>query len=459
MKINYSPHASQRVVHDALKNLCVGIVVMVIAGRRFGKTVLAVNEIVRRAIEIPGARIWYIAPTKDQAYTIAWRLILKYLPSEMIAHKREDRHTIELTNGSLIEFKGIQDQVFLLGAGLHFVVFDEFPTIPWTVWLDVVKPMLQDYNGDALFIGSVPDPKVHAITKEFLDLYEDGLASQRMGTDPLLLSFNFPSSDNPHTSAEKRRRDIEDLRRMGRENDIKRIYEGSYTREYGSVFPGFNYDQHTCVPFKIPGNWMKIMAVDPHPQKPIHAVWCAIDPGRELWFYREECFEAGDKAPLTVAESAAVMRTLEGEETIRLRLIDPTFAKVEAKVMNTKSVVQQYSDLGLYFREGNRDFMTFFEEFTDRLRAVPHPTVHVFRDCVGLIRQIQGYMWDSWASSRAREEKGTKDRPKAVNDDFVSCAKYIINARVPFTDAAQVKKQITAQLNARWARWRAAQAS
>jgi hypothetical protein len=456
MKIDYSPHPSQQIIHDALKNICSGVVVMCIAGRRFGKTVLAVNEIVRRAIEIPNARIWYVAPTKDQAYRIAWRLMLKYLPKHMVLRKREDRHTIELVNGSLIEFLGLQDQVFLLGAGLHFVALDEFPTIPWTAWIDVIKPMLLDYNGDALFIGSVPDPKIHAITKEFLEMYENGLAATAMGK--VKTTFNFPSRDNPHNSEEKLKNDIDDLMRMGREKDVKRIYEGAYTREFGLVFPGFNYDQHTCDPFKVPGNWMRVMAVDPHPQKPIYGLWCAIDPNHELWFYREEKFEDQSMSPLTVPESAAKQRQLEKGESIRLRLIDPTFAKVEAKVMNTKSVVQQYSSLGLYFREGNRDFMTFFEEFTDRLRALPHPTLHVMRSCPGLIRQIQGYMWDSWAGARAREDKGVKDRPKAVNDDFVSCMKYIINARVPFINPDEVKAQVAARLNARWQRFREAQA-
>lgn len=456
MRIDYKPHASQRVIHDALSDLCSGTVVMCIAGRRFGKTVLACMEIIRRAIEIPGARIWYVAPTKDQAYRIAWRVMLKYLPPHIVAKKREDRHIIELNNGSLIEFLGIQDQVFLLGVGLHFVVLDEFPTIPYTVWYDVIRPMLADYNGDALFIGSVPDPKVHAISMEFIEMYEDMMATAALGERRF--AFNFPSFDNPHINHEKVQQDIADMKRKGRDGDVKRIYYGSYTREYGLVFPGFNYDQHTCDPFAVPGNWMKVMAVDPHPQKPIHALWVAIDPNREMWVYRERCFADNERHPLTVQESGAQMRLLEGDEKIRLRLIDPTFAKIEAKVMNTKSVVQQYSDIGLYFKEGNRNFMTFFNEITDRLRALPHTTIHIMRSCPGLIRQIQSYMWDSWASVRAREEKGAKDRPKAVNDDFVSCLKYIANANVPYTDPATVKAQLAAQLNSRWQRFREATA-
>jgi len=457
MKIDYTPHASQRLIHDALSKVCSGLVVMVIAGRRFGKTILACLEIIKRAIEIPNARIWYVAPTKDQAFRIAWKVMLKYLPPELIAKKREDRHSIELVNGSIIEFLGVQDQVWLLGVGLHFVVLDEFPTIPYTVWYDVIRPMLADYNGDALFIGSVPDPKVHAISSEFIEMYEDLLAAAGMGGKRM--AFSFPSTDNPFINHEKIARDIEDMKRKGREGDIKRIYFGGYTREYGLVFPGFNYDLHTVEPFEIPDTWMRIMAVDPHPQKPIHGLWMAQDPNREWYFYRERRFvQDGSDSPLTVQESGAQMRLLEGKEKVRLRLIDPTFAKLEQKVLGQKSVVQQYAAIGLYFKEGNRDFMTFFNEITDRFRALPHPTIHILRSCPGLIRQVQSYMWDSWASVRAREEKGAKDRPKAINDDFVSCMKYLANTHVPGVDPDKVRFQLAGLNKRRWDRLRAATA-
>ena len=448
-RIAYTPHPKQQIIHKALRPYLSGKVVMVIAGRRFGKTVLAINEIIRRAIEIPGSRIWYVAPTKDQAYRIAWRVLFKYLPTNYILKKREDRHSIELTNGSLIELLGVQDEIFLLGAGLHFVVLDEFPTIPYSVWFDVIRPMLADYNGDALFIGSVPDPKVHNISMEFIEMFEEMVRQQLFNNAPQK-AFTFSSLDNPYINHQKIQQDIEELKRKGREGDIKRIYYGGYTREYGRVFPMFNWNDHTVDPFPIPGNWVRVMAIDPHPQKPIHAVWCAINPNRELFFYREKAFEDPSGRPLTVNEAAVVIRALEGNEKIRLRLIDPTFAKVEQKVIGAQSVVDQFKALGLVFQPGNRDFMTFFEEMTDRLKDVPAPTVHIFRSCSGLIRQLEQYSWDSYNSSRARSEKGMRDRPKPVNDDFISCVKYIVNAKIPYYNVSEVKKSLVATLQNRW---------
>ena len=454
MKIPFKPHPAQRTILSALEPPLSGKVVMVIAGRRFGKTVLACNEIIRRAITIPGSRLWYVAPTRDQAYAIAWRVLLKYLPNELVAKKREDVHIIELTNGSLIEFKGVQNQVFLLGAGLHFVVLDEFPTIPYTVWYDVIRPMLLDYNGDALFIGSIPDPKVHVITQEFIDMFEEAMLAQRLGREkPGIKAFTFSTTANPYISKEKLEADIAELKRKGRENDAERIYNGAYTRNHGLVFPGFSYEEHTVEPFTVPPTWVRVMAIDPHPQKPIYGLWAAADPGGELWVYREHVFVSpvDRHTPLTVPETVAVMRQLEEGETVRMRLIDPTFAKVEHKTLKQKSIFRQYAELGVYFKEGNRDFMTFFEEFTDRLRAVPHPTIHIFRTCPELVRQLKNYTWDSYMSPRAREERGVRDRPKAVDDDFISCLKYIVSAHIPRQSPEELRGQIRSHLERRWA--------
>lgn len=449
MKIHFKPHPAQKLIYRALVPALQGAEVMVIAGRRFGKTVLAVNVIIKRAIEIPYARIWYIAPTKDQAYRIAWRVLLQYLPKSEIHRIREDRHWVELKNGSLIEFLGTQDQVFLLGAGLHFVVLDEFPTIPHSVWEDVVRPMLADYNGDALFIGTVPDPKIHNISPEFLDMYDSLFYAHMLGEAPQR-AFNFSSFENPYINHTKVKSDIEKLKKKGREKDAQRLYYGKYTREYGLVFPKFDYEKHTVEPFEIPKNWTRAMAVDPHPQKPVFALWMCRDPRGHIWFYREQKFEV-DGRPLTIPECSYKIISLETEakEKIRLRLIDPTFAKVEQKVVGTKSVVKIFKNYGLFFREANRNFMTFFNEFSDRLVAEPEPTVHIFRTCPGFINQLKSWVWASWASVRAREEKGAKDKPKAVNDDYISCSKYLVNANVPYINDEEVKlfKQ---QLKNRW---------
>ncbi len=433
----YVPHLSQREIHEALRPWCRGAIIMVIAGRRFGKTVCAINEIAKRAVETEGARIWYIAPTKEQAFMIAWRLMLypryhkgvkfdPYLPEDVITKIREDKHYVELVNGSLIEFKGCQDEVFLLGAGLHFVVLDEFPTIPWTVWYDTIKPMLSDYNGDALMTGTVPDPKVHYITKEFVELYEALLMRPTENEK----AFNFTSFKNPHINQQKIKTDIADLVKRGREGDAKRLYFGKYTREFGKVFSVFNYGSHTVEPFEINKAWTRIQAVDPHSNKAIVAVWAAIDPRGHTWIYREKEFTYPDGRPMTVYEAGHEITEIEtaAKEKVSARLIDPTFAKQEQRIIGAKSVQTMFRECGLHFREADRTFMPFYNSLNDMLVSLPDPTFLILRSCPRCIEQIDGMMWDSWASAKARLEKGAKDKPRDVNNDFSDCIKYIVNA-------------------------------
>lgn len=451
---NLELHPAQKKIEKALEPPLSGAVVMVIAGRRFGKTVFAVKKIVDRAVEIPGARIWYIAPTEKQAYRIAWRILLHprredgilkppLLPSALVKKKREDQHWVELNNGSLIEFVGTQEDIFLLGAYLHFVVLDEFPTMSYSLWTDTIRPMLGDFNGDALFIGTVPDPKRHAITLEYLEMYEKLLFTKSKSTKNRDRAFNFTSFDNPHINHEKFKQDIKDLAKKGRKKDAERLYYGKYTREYGLIFPRFHYDKHTVEPFKVPGNWLRAQSLDPHPHKPYYGLWVAIDQRNHLWIYREKEFvddEARPRTPHEVAYDTLYVEAL-AKEKIKKRLIDPTYAKVKQAVLargqskDQLSVLDLLREGGLHYEIGKRDDPAFIDRLRDMLVDVPEPTIHIFRSCPNLIRQIENAMWDAYASPKAREEKGAKDKRKAVDDDFLSCLKYIINARLRYIDA------------------------
>jgi len=462
----YVPHESQQIIRDALNPRLSGITVMVIAGRRFGKTVLGVNEVIDTALKMPYSRVWYVAHTKDQAYEVAWRMMLEnwrdkedkihapYIPEYIIEERRKDKHFIKLVNGSLIQLRGIQDELFILGAGLEFVVLDEFPAIPWSAWYDTLKPMLLDKNGNALFIGTIPDPNIHDITPEFIDMYESLLYGEEK-TDKNE-AFNFTSFQNPHISQAKIDADIKDLERRGMGADAKRLYHGEYTREYGLVFPKFNRDEHTVETFNIPKDWLKVMALDPHPQKPTFALWAAIDPRNHFWFYREKEFITENGRTMTIPEVANEIRQIEGaaREKIRMRYIDPTFAKVEQAALGAKCVKDIYRDYGLFFVEADRNKDVFIDRVRIMLVEIPETYFHIFKDCGGTIRQISKYSWESWASSRIRAERGAKNTPKKVDDDFLDCMKYILNANIRYYSNIDQTKSYQAVLQKRWAEGR-----
>ncbi len=127
---------------------------VLITGRRFGKTFLAINELAKFASK-PNQRVWYVAPTYRQAKAICWNV----LKEKMIYHKwvKNINHsdlTITLKNNSQITLRGSDNEQSLRGVGLNFLCIDEFADVSQEAWYEVLRPTLSDTKGHALFCGS-----------------------------------------------------------------------------------------------------------------------------------------------------------------------------------------------------------------------------------------------------------------------------------------------------------------
>ena len=140
---------------------------VVIAGRRFGKTHLAIRELAYHA-RIPNQEVWYIGPTYRQARMIVWRKLKQRLQDlRWVAKTNENELTILLKNGSTIALKGADNEDSLRGVGLDYVILDEFADIKPEAWYEVLRPTLADKQGKAMFIGT---PK--GIANWAYDLYQ-----------------------------------------------------------------------------------------------------------------------------------------------------------------------------------------------------------------------------------------------------------------------------------------------
>jgi hypothetical protein len=75
--IPYSPRELQFKIHEAVDSHRFTVVV---AHRRFGKTVSAINHLIKAAIECnkPNPRFAYIAPTYAQSKRVAWDYLLEF---------------------------------------------------------------------------------------------------------------------------------------------------------------------------------------------------------------------------------------------------------------------------------------------------------------------------------------------------------------------------------------------
>ena len=158
----FSPAPHQWTVHERLQRYSV-----LVCHRGFGKTVLAVNELLKSGAEEAGTEYAYIAPFRKQAKDVAWGKVLKpYAGAIPGVSFNESDLRCELPNGSGVQLFGGENAHSLRGMHLSGAVFDEFAQMRTGVWKEVVYPALQRKQGTAIFIGT-PKGRNH-----FYELYE-----------------------------------------------------------------------------------------------------------------------------------------------------------------------------------------------------------------------------------------------------------------------------------------------
>lgn len=149
----YEPHKYQAELHNKLACHRFGVVV---AHRRFGKTVWAVNAIVHAALfgKKPDMRFAYIAPYYGQAKQVAWDYFKQFLHMIPDVKFNESELRVDLPNGARIKLYGGDNPDALRGIYLDGVVLDEVADMRPNVWSEVIRPTLTDRLGWAVFIGT-----------------------------------------------------------------------------------------------------------------------------------------------------------------------------------------------------------------------------------------------------------------------------------------------------------------
>lgn len=129
---------------------------VVIAHRRCGKTVAAVQrmiDVATRGVK-PNTRAIYLAPQRNQAKAVAWDLaknMTKNIPGRSV---NEAELRIDLHNGARMLLSGADNPDALRGQYGDLVIMDEVDQMPPGTWTYVVRPLLADRQGSAMFIGT-----------------------------------------------------------------------------------------------------------------------------------------------------------------------------------------------------------------------------------------------------------------------------------------------------------------
>lgn len=198
---------------------------VVVAGRRFGKTHLAIRELAYHARE-PGKDVWYVAPSYKMARQIVWRKLKKKLQDlNWVSKTNETELSIQLKNGSTIALKGADNYDSLRGVGLDFIVLDEFADIDPDAWYETLRPTLSDKQGRALFIGT---PK--GIGNWSYELYQNALDNEDWQ------SFQYTTEQGGNVKPEE----IEAAKRDLDERTFRQEYQATFETYAGRIYYAFD---------------------------------------------------------------------------------------------------------------------------------------------------------------------------------------------------------------------------
>jgi hypothetical protein len=222
---------------------------VLVSGRRFGKTRLAIAELLSRVPS--GGLIWYLAPTWDAARDICWRELKQWIPGGWLAKPpNETRLEVEFTNGARVQLKSAENADALRGRGLAFVAIDEYQDTDPMVWEDVIAPSLMDTRGSALFLGT---------PKSFNHLYDAYARGQAHQAD--WASWQFRSIDAAKPVGHLDAAEIERFRATLDERSFRQEFEASFEALSGRAYYGFVRADHVA-PVALDPTWPVCLCFD-----------------------------------------------------------------------------------------------------------------------------------------------------------------------------------------------------
>lgn len=213
----YKPHEKQKLIHHSInkegyKYYCLNI------GRQFGKSMLAINQMLYWAINDNGCRIAWVTPIYKQGKKVFNEFVKATQNSGLFDYNHSELE-IKFNNSSISFFSGERPDN-IRGNTFDYLIIDEDAFTRENLWSEVLSATVLVKGKKVLFI-STPNGKNHFYQKCQQHLYDNRYKY-----------FHFTSYDSPfidHADLEERKRSLPD-----------RVFRQEYLAEFiedgGSVF-------------------------------------------------------------------------------------------------------------------------------------------------------------------------------------------------------------------------------
>lgn len=335
VRLNFTLHANQQHIHDNARTFTV-----IKAGKRFGKTKLAIYRALQKAGTLPGGTVWYVAPYFSQAKKIAWWELLRILPPQLIKRKIETELFVELWNDCRIQLIGADNEDNLRGPHLDHIVMDEAAYCKEHIWPAILRGQLlgAERSGTADFISSPNNTG----RNWFTNFHEAAIARMKSG-DPDWAAFYYTIYDNPTIPKDQ----IESLKADVPDDTWDLEYMGIESLHAGQKYSEFNPASHVK-PFDVQTSLPTFRAVDWGLDHPTVCLWAKVDKARgEVYIYDEFV-----KSGLIISEIVNIIREKTAKIPVDWTVIDPSANRRDQVTL--RSVKDEFSRCGMGCVDGDR---------------------------------------------------------------------------------------------------------
>jgi hypothetical protein len=328
-------------------------------GRQWGKTTLAVYEMIALAYSGAGKEIAYFATTFDQARNIAWRILKD--ASRAVWNREPNESRLELfirtkdDGESRITLRGFENVETARGQQFDFLVIDEVAQMRnWQyAWQAILEPTLAFRKGKALFI-STPAGFNH-----FKDMYDLGQSESSTWK-----SWTFRSEDNPYLPKER----IDRARAECTPDYFAQEYEADFTRATGLAIKMWSRQNNLIPTFDVPIDWQRGRGFDYGSNDPTASVRIAVD-SEDNWFV-ERCYKDGGQ---TIRDHANVILAQDYELSFVPIYGDPSGDQWEKEFAQNNVVIKPANKV---VGQGMRGWVEYgVEMINQRLKPIQGHTV------------------------------------------------------------------------------------
>ena len=236
-----------------------------VAHRRAGKTVAAINDLIRAALtsKSPMPQFADIAPFRSQAKSVAWDY-LKHFSGSAAAGTNEAELTVDMINGSKIRLFGADNADAMRGLGFDGIFMDEYGDFKPSVWGNVIRPALSDRQGWAVF-GGTPKGK-----NQFWEIKQ---TAERLRDEWFLLELPASKSGLLPTG------ELSAAKAQLSKDQYEQEYECSFEAAILGAFYGVEMREAT--------EQGRVCVVDYQPEVSVHTAWdLGYRDDTAIWWYQ-----------------------------------------------------------------------------------------------------------------------------------------------------------------------------